>query len=266
MTVESLQANIASVQDYLLGGGDNYEVDRRWAEELVADHPYVREALWENREFLEAGIRYLAGDLGIGQFLDLGTGLPARRNVHEVAQECRPDARVVYVDKDHRVLIYARALLVGLPEGATHHVEADVCDPGAVLDGAAHILDFDRPVALVATAVLDYVEDPAAVLAPLLGALAPGSRLLLSHAVSGPAADDIARRYRDAFEVGVARTREVITRFVQPWSWDEHGLVDVAGWQAGVRVHAAGAAGQVSSTGLFAGGIACPPEPEVPLS
>jgi SAM-dependent methyltransferase len=173
--------------DYYLGGKNHFAADRETADAFLASAPNTRTAARENRGFLGRAVRFLAGEAGIRQFLDIGTGLPTTGNVHDVAQAAAPEARVVYVDNDPLVLAHARALLASSPEGRTAYIQADLNDPQAILDNPAtrDVLDFGQPVALVLAAVLHFLPDearPAAAVATLLDALPPGSYLVASHA------------------------------------------------------------------------------------
>jgi S-adenosyl methyltransferase len=129
-------AHPARVYDYWLGGTDNFAADREAAERVLAAAPGLRYRVRANRAFLGRATRYLAAEAAVRQFLDIGTGIPAAGNTHEVAQRVAPDARVVYVDNDPIVLLHAQALLRSTPEGATAYLQADLRDPGAILDRA----------------------------------------------------------------------------------------------------------------------------------
>jgi len=145
--------------------------------------PDVRLGARENRAFLHRAVRH-AAMAGVSQFLDVGTGIPNAPNVHDIAQAVDPAARVVYVDNDPLVLLYARALLSGAPEGVTAYLSGDVRQPAAILMGAVRTLDLSRPVGLSLNAVLHFVrdeEDPAGIVATFMDALAPGSLLIVSH-------------------------------------------------------------------------------------
>ena len=137
VTLDTSVAHPARVYDYWLGGKDNFAADREAAEQVIAANPTVLHGVRANRAFLARAVRYLAGEAGIRQFLDLGTGLPTADNTHQVAQATAPDTRIVYVDNDPMVLTYARALLTSAPEGATAYVQADIRDTEKVLAGAA---------------------------------------------------------------------------------------------------------------------------------
>ncbi|MUL43726.1 SAM-dependent methyltransferase [Streptomonospora sp. PA3] len=174
----------ARIWNYWLGGTDNYPVDREMGERIRAFFPEIADNARADRAFLVRTATYLARDEGLRQFLDIGAGLPTRDNTHEVVQAAAPDARVVYVDNDPMVLAHARTLLTGTAEGATEYVDADLRDPEAILEAADASLDFSRPVALMLLGVLNFVGDDAEVrslLDRLLGALPPGSFLVVSH-------------------------------------------------------------------------------------
>jgi hypothetical protein len=177
-------AHPARVYAYWLGGKDHYPADREAAEEVIRWRPQVVAGARANRAFLARVVRYLAGQCGIRQFLDIGTGLPAPGSTHEIAQAIVPDCRVVYVDNDPLVLTYARALLTSGPQGACDHVDADLRDTPAVLTGASWTLDLGQPTAVLLLAVLHFIadtDDPAATVATLARQLAPGSYLAISH-------------------------------------------------------------------------------------
>jgi hypothetical protein len=176
----------ARMYDYYLGGKNHFAADRELAEKLLASVPSARTAARENRAFMGRAVRFLAGQAGIRQFLDIGTGLPTTNSVHEVAQAIAPAARVVYVDNDPLVLAHARALLSSAPEGRTAYIHADLRDPTAIVSNPAvrEVLDFDQPVALMLVAILHFIPDkdhPAEIIANLLGALPSGSYLVASH-------------------------------------------------------------------------------------
>jgi hypothetical protein len=130
-------AHSARVWNYLLGGKDNFAADREAAEYALALMPELVQSARANREFLGRAVRHLAGEAGIRQFLDIGTGLPTADNTHEVAQAVAPESRVVYVDNDPMVLVHTRALLTSTPQGATDYIDADLRDPAAILSAAA---------------------------------------------------------------------------------------------------------------------------------
>jgi predicted O-methyltransferase YrrM len=137
-------AHPARVYDYWLGGTNNFPADREAAERVLAVTPGLRWRVRANRAFLARATRFLAGPAGIGQILDLGTGIPGAGNTHEVAQQVAPRARVLYVDNDPIVARHAQALLRDSPQGATGHLQADLREPELILDRAAEVLDFER--------------------------------------------------------------------------------------------------------------------------
>jgi hypothetical protein len=231
-------AHVARVYDYWLGGKDNFAVDRAAGEQAIAAYPDIVFSVRANRAFLARTVRYLAGDAGIRQFLDIGTGIPAANNTHEVAQSEAPEAQVVYVDNDPIVLAHARALLVSSPAGLTSYIDADLRDTGRILAEAARTLDFSRPVAVVLMAILHLIgdaDDPYGIVATLMDAAPPGSYLALSHIASdietaalGAARDRISKfmpvkqTYRSHAEV---------LRFFDGLDLVEPGLVRVPEWR-----------------------------------
>ena len=152
-------AHPARVYDYWLGGKDNFIADREAAEQVIAANPQVLPGVRANRKFLGRAVRYLAGEAGIRQFLDIGTGLPTADNTHEVAQQVAPQCRVVYVDNDPIVLAHARALLTSSREGRCAYVHADLREPEKILADARETLDLRRPVALILSAVLPFIQN-----------------------------------------------------------------------------------------------------------
>jgi S-adenosyl methyltransferase len=179
----------ARMYDYFLGGKDNFAADRATATQVLNSWGSVRTAVRENRAFLGRAVKYLVGEAGISQFLDLGTGLPSANNVHEVAQAINPEARVVYADNDPIVLAHARALLASGPRGVTAYLDADIRDPGTILANPVvrDTLDFGMPIALMLVAVLHFLpdeDDPRQIVQTLVDALPSGSYLVASHATA----------------------------------------------------------------------------------
>jgi len=176
-------AHQARVYDYMLGGKDNYAADREAAEASIKVWPDMLWAARANRAFLGRAVRYLATDAGIRQFLDIGTGIPTAGNTHQVAQAIAPQSRVVYVDYDPVVLAHARALLTSTGEGATEYIDADLRDTGTILERAARLLDFTKPVAVTMLAILHALpdsDDPYAIVATVMDAVPPGSYLAIA--------------------------------------------------------------------------------------
>jgi len=177
-------AHNARVWNYWIGGKDNYEIDQRVGEHVAGMFPVIREVARADRDFLGRAVRFLAGELGVRQFLDIGTGLPTVDNTHEIAQRVAPDARIVYVDNDPLVLIHARTLLTSTPEGVTDYIDADAHDPAAIVQRAADTLDFERPVAVMMLGILNFVLDTEAareVVRNVMAAVPSGSFLVLTH-------------------------------------------------------------------------------------
>ena len=230
-------ANAARIYDCLLGGKDHFPADREAAARLVEALPGTVQACRDNREFLQRVVRHLA-KAGFRQFLDIGTGLPTMGSVHEVAQQAEPGARVAYVDYDPIVLAHAQALLAGTPSVIA--VEGDLRDPGAIIaspDVQGH-LDFTEPVAVLLVAVLHFVTDdeqPHAIVKALMGAMAPGSHLALTHVtadhVTPQAAATAQAVYGTASAPVTARTRDEVTRFFDGMTLLPPGVTGVSQWR-----------------------------------
>ena len=189
-------AHVARVYDYWLGGKDNFAADRAAGDQAIDAFPAIPLSARANRAYLARVVRFLTGEAGIRQFLDIGTGIPTANHTHQVAQSVAPDCRVVYVDNDPVVLSHARVLLTSHPAGATQYIDADLNDPQKILDGAARLLDFSRPVAVILMAILQHIDDehdPYAIVAALMGALPAGSYLALSHPASDIDAEAMAK-------------------------------------------------------------------------
>ncbi len=230
----------ARVYDYWLGGKDNYAADRAAAEAAIAANPYIVPGVRTNREFLGRAVRYLAGEQGLRQFLDIGTGIPTADNTHEVAQAAAPRAHIVYVDNDPIVLLHARELLSSTTEGATDYIQADLRDLGNVLAQAAKTLDLGQPVGVMLLAILQLIsdeDDPYRLVAGLMDAVVPGSYLVLSHPASdvypevmAKMAAGLNRRQRHADQV-TFRGREETSRFFDGLEMTEPGLVQPHRWR-----------------------------------
>jgi O-methyltransferase involved in polyketide biosynthesis len=181
--IDTTVPHAARVWNYWLGGKDNYAVDRRIADAILAVFPAQAEIAQQSRAFLTRAVSYLAGEAGIRQFLDIGTGLPTANNTHEVAQRLAPESRIVYVDNDPLVLVHARALLTSTPEGACAYVDADLHDPDKIITEAARTLDIAKPIAVMLLGILGYVPDkdkPGSIVARLIGRLPPGSHVVIN--------------------------------------------------------------------------------------
>ena len=224
----------------MLGGKDNYAADRAAVEAYLKIDPELTFSARANRAFLGRAVRYLAGEAGVRQFLDIGTGIPTAGNTHQIAQTVAPESRVMYVDYDPVVLAHARALLTSSAAGATEYIDADLRDTGAVLAEAAGLLDFTRPVAVTLISVLHAIpdaDDPHAIVARLMDAVPPGSYLAISHLgtdLLDPAKqrglEDVTGRMSQ--QQYAYRSREQVARFFTGTDLVEPGLVRVEQWRA----------------------------------
>jgi O-methyltransferase involved in polyketide biosynthesis len=231
-------ANPARIYDALLGGKNNYAADVKAAKALVAAKPDLPGNVRANRAFLARAVRYLAGEAGIRQFLDIGAGLPTMDNTHEVAQRARPDARVVYADNDPEVLATGQAPLTSTAEGSADFIQADLRDPERILSLTAGILDLSQPVAILLLGILYLLpdsDDPRAIIASLTSAAPPGSYLAISHPASDIHAAEAARGARIyARRTGIPqtnRTREDVARLLGPLEPVEPGVVQLNHWR-----------------------------------
>ena len=231
-------AHTARTWNYWLGGKDNFAADREMGEQILRFLPNMRLTARADRAFLGRAVRYLAGEVGIRQFLDVGTGLPTADNTHEVAQSVAPESRIVYVDNDPLVLLHARALLTSSPQGVTDYVEADLHDPDKILQEAARTLDFTRPVALTLLSVLNFVVDDAvarAVVDRLLDALPAGSYLAIAHSTNevNPAEAEAARQFWNerATPPITFRSARQIARFFDRAELLDPGVVSCSRWR-----------------------------------
>jgi hypothetical protein len=229
----------ARVYDYLLGGKDNFAADREAANAALKANPDLRIPPRENRAFLGRVVAYLAGEAGVSQFLDIGTGIPTSPNVHEIAQGIDPRARIVYVDNDPVVLAHARALLATGPAGKVAYIDADVRDPDAILGSRELLdaLDLGQPVALLLLAILHFVpdeDDPAGIVRRLMAGLPSGSYLALSHLTGDfdPGFwDGVAAWYRDIGVNMQVRAKPDIERLFDGLDLVEPGVVSGHDWR-----------------------------------
>jgi O-methyltransferase involved in polyketide biosynthesis len=231
--------HIARVYDYWLGGKDNFEADRVAAEQVVATFPDVLVSVRAQRAFLGRAVHYLVTEAGIRQFLDIGTGLPAGNNTHEVAQKIAPETRVVYVDNDPIVLLHARTLLASSPEGATAYIDADFRDTEKILAEASGALDFSQPVAVMMLGLLHCIpdaDDPAALVARVMAAVPSGSYLVIAHPASD-VAEQVSRSMGNYNKQGAApltaRSYAEVSQFFAGLDLVEPGLVQLHRWRPG---------------------------------
>ena len=239
MVLDTGVAHISRVYNYWLGGKDHFAADREAAELVVASYPTVLDSVRAQREFLGRAVNFLADQVGIRQFLDIGTGLPSANNTHEVAQQAAPQARIVYVDNDPIVLAHARALLAGNPQGATAYLDADLRDTAAILTEAAATLDFSEPVAVMLIGILHCIpdsDDPTGIVHRLLDAVPPGSYLVIAHPASDIHATQIgtaANRLNEVMADPVTlRSYAEVARFFDGLDLVQPGLVQLHRWRA----------------------------------
>ena len=235
--VDAGVANSARVWNYWLGGTENYAADREAGDHVLRALPIMGVLARADRAFLSRAVRYLAGQEGIRQFLDIGAGIPTANNTHEVAQRVAPEACIVYADNDPVVVAHARAVLTSTPAGTTDYIDADLRDPDKILAGAARTLDFGQPTAIMLLAVLGHIsdaEDPYAIVARLMGAVPSGSYLALSHPLK-----DISEEMTEAARVWNERSPTKITlrsnaeiaRFFDGLELLEPGVVQLPQWR-----------------------------------
>ena len=233
--VDVRKAYPARRYDYWLGGKDNFAADRRSGDAVEEVVPTIRLSIIENRRFLQRAVRFLV-EAGIGQFLDIGSGMPADANTHEVAQAITPQSRVVYVDNDPVVVSHARALLRSSPQGRTEYVEADLRAPQDILQSPQlrATLDMGRPVGLLLLAVLHFVpdhDDPYGLVAQLAAAMPPGSYLVMSHGTYDPLPPEMIARCEEVNAVIDApwrpRSREEFARFFDGMELVDPGIVSI---------------------------------------
>jgi hypothetical protein len=235
--VDTRRANVARVYDYLLGGTHNFLADQDVGRAIVAVEPNSRAIGQANRGFLGRAVRYLAGN-GIRQFLDIGSGIPTQGNVHEVAQDAAPGARVVYADIDPVAIAHSSAILAGNPDATI--IDADLREPATVLERAAStgLIDFSQPVGLLLLAVLHFIPDegdPWGIVASLRDALAPGSYIVVCHGTE-EGAPGVAQAAEKVYQRAVSadlymRPRPDIQRFFDGLDPVEPGLVAIPYWR-----------------------------------
>ena len=236
--VDTSVAHIARVYDYWLGGKDNFAPDREAGDEAIVAYPQLVSSVRANRAFLARTVRFLVGEAGIRQFLDIGTGIPTASNTHEVAQAIAPESRVVYADNDPMVLAHARALLTSTSQGATAYIHADLRDPEKILAEAADTLDLTQPVALILSGVLGHVVDideARSIVRGLLAGLPSGSYLSLNDGTSVIARDQLEQATQDYNDSGalpyVQRTPAEIASFFEGLELVEPGVVSCPRWR-----------------------------------
>lgn len=231
----------ARIWNYWMGGKDYYRVDAEAGDQFVALYPGIRDMARASRLFIARAVTYLAGEAGVRQFLDIGTGLPSNENTHQVAQRVAADSRVVYVDNDPLVLTHARALLTGTRPETTGYIEADLNNPAGILEIARDMLDFTRPMAIMLMGVLGHVGDPdsnddehaRSIVGQLKQALPPGGYLAIYEAANtSPAYNEAIRIYNETgAEPYHLRAPEQIKRFFEGLEAVEPGIVAIQEWR-----------------------------------
>jgi hypothetical protein len=234
--IDTTVPNVARIYDYLLGGKDNYAADRAAAEEIARLIPGSARAARQNRAFMRRVVHYLAGQAGIRQFIDLGSGLPTMDNVHQVARRAAPGARVVYADFDPVVIAHANALMA---DDNVAIVKADLRNPDDILGHpqVRKLVDFSQPAAVLMIAILHFIADssrPLWITEQFMRRLAPGSYLALSHVTDDdvPAGQNKAAQevYGGATAPVIPRPHGEIMRFFGGMTLLEPGLVDIGAW------------------------------------
>ncbi len=254
--LDTTVSHSARIWNYWLGGKDNYAVDREAGDKVAAMLPSIVAQARADRAFLGRAVRYLAGEEGIRQFLDIGTGLPTADNTHQVAQRVAPEARIVYADNDPLVLTHARALLTSSAEGTCDYVDGDLRKPDEILAQAARTLDFGKPVALMLLGIVHHIPDTGqaySIVGDLVAALAPGSFLTINHstsAVHGAAMEQAVAHWNKVGTPSMTlRTPQQITRFFDGLDLLPPGVVSCSRWRPDLTL----AGGQLAEVDEFCG-------------
>lgn len=236
--IDTTVPHSARMWNYWLGGKDNYEVDRVTGDQIRELHPGILDYARADRAFLGRAVRLLTGEVGIRQYLDIGTGLPTANNTHEVAQSLAPETKVVYVDNDPLVLTHARALLTSTEEGATDYIEADLHEPEQILQQASRTLDFSQPTAVMLLGIAMFVadtEEARRVVRTVVDAVPSGSYLALSHTITGPGLEDVDAAVTFWNSVGTPkltqRTVEEVASFFEGLELVDPGVVACSRWR-----------------------------------
>jgi SAM-dependent methyltransferase len=243
--IDTSTAHPARVYDYWLGGKDNFAADREAGELALKAYPELAQAVRSNRAFLARAVRFLGSEMGIRQFLDIGTGIPTSNNTHEVAQATAADSRIVYVDNDPIVLLHAQALLKSNPAGACQYVHADLRDTEKILAAARGTLDLSQPVALMMLAILQFIpddEDPYGLVGRIIDVLPSGSYLVISHPTDdfNPNRGESIQRYNERVaDTATLRGKEETARFFAGLDLVEPGIVAVSAWRPDGELDAA---------------------------
>jgi hypothetical protein len=238
--VDTTKPHSARVYDYWLGGKNNYEVDEAAAEQVQKVWPSVRRGAQHNRAFMHRAVHYLASEAGVRQFLDIGTGIPTQPNLHQIAQGVDPTSRVVYVDNDPIVLVYASALLRSTPGGRLAYLQADATDARSIITAPqfTDTIDLDEPVALSLVALLHLISDERGaheLVAGLMDVLPSGSYLMLAHATADLNPEQmaaVAEMYgKTTTTGGQLRTHAEVMTFFDGMDLVDPGLVPTHRWR-----------------------------------
>jgi hypothetical protein len=237
--VDTTQPRSARVWNYLLGGKHHFPVDREYGDKVYEVYPEIADAARSGRAFLARVVRYLAGEAGTRQFLDIGSGLPIADNTHDVAQRVAPDSRIVYVDNDPMVLAHAEGLLAGTAEGATAYIDADVRAPETILTAAAETLDFTRPIAVMLMGIMGNIADLGeayTIVRRLKDALPSGSYVVLRDSIPAPMSPEVLEALQaitasQQTYTYYVRTPEEIAGYFDGVDLVEPGLVSTTLWR-----------------------------------
>jgi hypothetical protein len=239
--LDSSTPHSARVWNYWIGGKDNFEIDRRVGDQVMAAYPDIVQIARQSRYFLARAVRFLTLEAGVDQFLDLGTGLPTVDNTHEVAQRILPHARIVYVDNDPLVLLHAHALLASSPEGRADYVDADVRDVDRIVAAAGRTLDFTRPIAVMMLGILGNIADyneAREIVRRLMAAVPPGSYLAVNDGTKdakaqvAQAAADVRAEAGDPYRLS---TPAQIAGYFEGLHLIEPGVARTAAWRPELR-------------------------------
>jgi hypothetical protein len=227
----------ARAWNYWMGGKDNYEVDRSVGDALAEVYPDIVTMAKQSRQFLIRAVRFLAGEAGLRQFLDIGTGLPTMQNTHEVAQQVAPESRIVYVDNDPLVLLHARALLRNTtPEGVTTYVDADFHDPDLIVSDARNVLNFNQPIAVMFMGVLGHCasfDEMRSIVARVMASVPSGSYLVLWDGTDDDRAyvEACAQWAENGAVPYIVRSIEQLRQCFEGLEFVDPGLVQITQWR-----------------------------------
>jgi hypothetical protein len=242
VTSAELNTNVphsARIYDYLLGGKDNFAADRQAAAGITEDWPHLAISMRANRAYMARQAHFIAAELGVRQFLDIGAGLPTAPNLHEVVQSVAAESRVMYVDNDPIVLVHARALLASAPQGRTAYLDADLHDPDAIVASAQFIETFEltEPVAVSLIAILQFIVDEAEahrIIDTLMAPLPSGSVLALSTVTADSAPEEVTKGVAAYVARGIqekARDRAEVEDLFRGFELIDPGVALVNRWR-----------------------------------